>query len=151
MESLLSYDEEKLMHIIKRSCQIKAEVVEADERESGYRAILNFGHTFGHAVEALTGYREFKHGEAVAIGMVWAARLSNRLGMCDSGVAERIAALIRKAGLPEKAPDYSGKDYIKAMKLDKKMIGDELRFVLAESIGKVDIRKVDLADYKEAL
>lgn len=151
MKSLLSYDEKKLTHIIKRSCEIKAEVVEADEKETGVRAILNFGHTFGHAVEALTKYREFKHGEAVAIGMIWAAKLSNSLGLCDDDVVKKIDRLIKKTGLPGDRPAYSSKDYIKVMKLDKKVIGDDLRFVLAESIGKVSIQTVAQTNWISAL
>lgn len=150
MESLLSYDEKALTHIIKRSCEIKAEVVEADERESGLRAILNFGHTFGHAVEALTKYKKFKHGEAVAIGMIWAANLSNRLGLCSLDVVERIDGLIKKTGLPGDAPAYSAEEYIRAMKLDKKVIGGDLRFVLTEAIGKVDIKTLAQTSWTNA-
>lgn len=135
-----------LLHIIKRSCAIKASVVEADEREAGLRAILNFGHTFGHAVEAVTKYKEYKHGEAVAIGMVYAAELSHGLGLCGKDEVDRISDLIKNAGLPVEAPDFPRKSFLKAMEIDKKMVGGELRFVLIEKIGKVRIEKVGLTD-----
>lgn len=131
-----------LLHIIKRSCAIKASVVEADEREAGLRAILNFGHTFGHAVEAVTKYREYKHGEAVAIGMVFAARLSNHSGLCSKNVVERVHNLINMAGLPTEPPTLPQKTFLKAMEMDKKVVGGELRLVLVERIGKVTIQKV---------
>ena len=131
-----------LLHIIKRSCAIKASVVEADEREAGLRAILNFGHTFGHAVEAVTKYREYKHGEAVAIGMVYAAELSRKTGLCSKNVIERVHNLIDKAGLPTEPPDFPKTSFLKAMEMDKKVLGGELRFVLVEKIGKVRIEKV---------
>lgn len=133
-----------LLHIVKRSCSIKASVVEADEREAGLRAILNFGHTFGHAVEAVTKYKEYKHGEAVAIGMIYAARLSHETGLCNKNVVERVSNVIKKAGLPTEAPDFPGKNFMKAMEIDKKVIGGELRFVLVEKIGSVRISKVDI-------
>ena len=148
MERVLSLHSGALCHIIRRSCEIKARIVEEDERESGVRAILNFGHTFGHAVEAVTGYREFKHGEAVAIGMVYAARLSERLGLCRGDVVERISALVGKAGLPTEAPDCPEEEFMRAMQHDKKAVGGELRFVLVEEIGKVMIRKVDSKYYR---
>ncbi|MDO8445231.1 MAG: 3-dehydroquinate synthase [Deltaproteobacteria bacterium] len=131
-----------LLHIVKRSCAIKAAVVEADERESGLRAILNFGHTFGHAVEAVTKYKEYKHGEAVAIGMVYASKLSHRTGLCSKSVVERVRNLIKKAGLPTEAPNFPRKSFLKAMEIDKKVVGGELRFVLVEGIGKVRLEKV---------
>jgi 3-dehydroquinate synthase len=142
IEDILKIDKEALLHIIKRSCAIKASVVEADEKEAGLRAILNFGHTFGHAVEAVTRYKEYKHGEAVAIGMVFAVGLSNRIGLCGKNVVERVADLLERAGLPTEVPDFPKKSFLKAMEIDKKVIGGELRFVLAERIGRVRIEKV---------
>lgn len=133
-----------LLHIVKRSCAIKASVVEADEREAGLRAILNFGHTFGHAVEAVTKYKEYKHGEAVAVGMVYASELSHRAGVCNKSVVERVRNLIKKAGLPTEGPDFPRKSFLKAMEIDKKVVGGELRFVLVEKIGSVRIEKVDI-------
>lgn len=147
IEDVLSLKGEALLHIIKRSCAIKASVVESDEREAGLRAILNFGHTFGHAVEAVTGYKEYKHGEAVAIGMVFAAELSHRLGLCDRDAVDRVASLIRKAGLPVEAPGYPKTRFLKAMALDKKVVGGELGFVMVEGVGKVKVRKVMEEDY----
>ena len=135
-----------LLHIVKRSCAIKASVVETDEREAGIRAILNFGHTFGHAVEAVTKYKEYKHGEAVAVGMVYASELSHRAGLCNKSVVERVRNLIKRAGLPTEAPDFPGKSFLKAMEIDKKVVGGELRFVLVEGIGKVRIEKVKADD-----
>lgn len=134
-----------LLHIIKRSCAIKASVVEADEREGGIRAILNFGHTFGHAVEALTKYKDYKHGEAVAIGMVYAAELSYKAGLCKKDVIQRLRTIISRAGLPIAPPAFSRTSYFKAMELDKKVLGGEMRFVLVENIGKVRIEKVDIS------
>lgn len=134
-----------LLHIVKRSCAIKASVVEADEREAGLRAILNFGHTFGHAVEAVTNYKEYKHGEAVAVGMVFASELSHRAGLCSKSVVERVRNIIKRAGLPTEGPDFPRKSFLKAMEIDKKVVGGELRFVLVEGLGKVRIEKVDIS------
>lgn len=145
LNEILTLDRESLLHIIKRSCAIKASVVEADEREADLRAILNFGHTFGHAVEAVTKYKEFKHGEAVAVGMIYAAALSNRLGLCDKKVVERVAGLIKKVGLPIEAPDFPRKNFLKVMEIDKKVVGGDIRFVLVEGVGKVRIEKVDIS------
>ena len=144
--SKLKTQNSALLHIVKRSCAIKASVVEADEREAGLRAILNFGHTFGHAVEALTKYKEYKHGEAVAIGMVCASELSHRAGVCNKSVVERVRNVIKKAGLPTEGPDFPRKSFLKAMEIDKKVVGGELRFVLVEGIGKVRIEKVKADD-----
>lgn len=146
MNEIKALDREALLHIIKKSCSIKASVVEADEKESGLRAILNFGHTFGHAVEAVTGYKEYKHGEAVAIGMLYATGLSNKMGFCNAQVVEDVRSLIKKAGLPYNPPLLPGKRYIKAMEVDKKMAGGYLNFVLVEKIGKVRIEKVRFQD-----
>lgn len=147
IKEIMALDRDSLLHIVKKSCAIKASVVEADERESGLRAILNFGHTFGHAVEAVTKYKEYKHGEAVAIGMVYAAELSERMGFCDRQVVDRIRSLIKKAGLPDTPPDLPSKRYGSAMEVDKKVVGGELRFVLVEEIGSVRIEKVITGDY----
>jgi len=144
---ILTLDRKALLHVVKRSCEIKASVVETDERESGLRAILNFGHTFGHAVEALTKYKEYKHGEAVAIGMNYAAGLSEMIGYCSKSAVKRISDLIERIGLPIEAPDFSKKAYWKAMEIDKKVVGGELRFVLVEKIGAVRMEKVNLGDY----
>jgi 3-dehydroquinate synthase len=141
-DSILNLNEDALAHIIKRSCEIKADVVSKDERESGLRAILNYGHTVGHAIETATGYTQFLHGEAVAIGMYCEARLSQILGIIDSGHVKRIEALIKAYGLPcTMPPDILIDALISSMKLDKKAIAGELKFVLPEKIGKVIIQK----------
>ncbi len=141
-ESILNLNEDALAHIIKRSCEIKADVVSKDERESGLRAILNYGHTIGHAIETATGYTRFLHGEAVAIGMCCEARHSKILGILDSEHVKRIEALIYAYGLPSiMPPDILIESIISSMKLDKKAVAGELKFVLPEKIGKVIIQK----------
>ncbi|TAN42893.1 MAG: 3-dehydroquinate synthase [Nitrospirae bacterium] len=140
-EKILALDEVTLIEVIRRSCEIKAEVVSQDERESGLRAILNYGHTVGHAVETLTGYTRYLHGEAVAIGMHAAARLSNVLGLMDEKQVLRIKALIEACGLPTEVPaNIRDEDVLSAMQLDKKTVSGTLRFVLPEKIGSVRIQ-----------
>ncbi|MHB8882233.1 MAG: 3-dehydroquinate synthase [Thermodesulfovibrionales bacterium] len=140
-EKILALDEATLIEVIRRSCEIKAEVVSKDERESGLRAILNYGHTVGHAVETLTGYTRYLHGEAVAIGMHAAARLSNVLGLMDEKQVLRIKALIEACGLPAEVPaGIRDEDLLAAMQLDKKTVSGALRFVLPEKIGSVRIQ-----------
>ncbi len=141
MAALLRRDPEALAHAIRRSCEIKAEVVAEDEREAGRRAILNFGHTFGHAIEHCQGYGEWLHGEAVAAGMVMAAKLS---GLPGADV-ERLAALIGSAGLPVEPPPIEADDWVRAMGLDKKVQGKKLRFVLLGAIGTSHVT----ADYDQ--
>jgi 3-dehydroquinate synthase len=133
---LLAREPEALGYAIERSCANKAEVVARDERESGERALLNFGHTFGHAIEAGLGYGEWLHGEAVAAGMVLAARLSRRMGLIGAQEVERITALIAAAGLPVRAPDLGLARYLELMGRDKKVAGGRLRFVLLRRIGE---------------
>ena len=145
-DKILSLDESALRHIIKISCEIKASVVAADEREAGLRAILNFGHTFGHAVEALTHYKQYRHGEAVAIGMLFAAKLSYKMGMSSNDMVERLSSLLKNIGLPVEDKAYSPKEYIKSMMLDKKVVAGELRFVLPEGMGRVTIKNVYTKD-----
>jgi 3-dehydroquinate synthase len=141
-ESILNLNEDALAHIIKRSCEIKADVVSIDERESGLRAILNYGHTIGHAIETATGYTQFLHGEAVAIGMCCEAWLSQILGILDTEHVKRIEALINAYGLPSiMPPEILIESLISSMKLDKKAVAGELKFVLPEKIGKVIIQK----------
>ena len=129
---LRARDAAALAHAIRRSCECKAEVVAEDERESGRRAILNFGHTFGHAIERCQGYGEWLHGEAVAAGMIMAAQLSN-LPAVD---VERLRALVAAAGLPVEPPAISQRDWMGAMGMDKKVQGKQLRFVLLRHIGE---------------
>lgn len=145
-DKILSLDETALRHIIKVSCEIKASVVAADERETGLRAILNFGHTFGHAVEALTNYRQYRHGEAVAIGMLFAAKLSHKMGISGKDMVERLYSLLEKIGLPVEDRAYPAAEYIKSMMLDKKVVAGDLRFVLPECMGSVRIENVHTKD-----
>jgi len=141
MSSLLAREPEALAHAIGRSCELKAEVVAEDERESGRRAILNFGHTFGHAIEHCQGYGEWLHGEAVAAGMVMAARLS---GIAEQEVT-RLEKLVAAAGLPIEPPPIAARDWLSAMGMDKKVQGKRLRFVLLHEIGACEVT----TDYEE--
>lgn len=145
-EAFLKPGGDELSRAIERSCEIKAEVVGKDETEQGLRAILNFGHTFGHAIEALAGYGTFKHGEAVAIGMALASEFSSILGLCKARDEDRIKGLIRSLGLPAVQPGLKGEDFIEAMRLDKKVSGSKLRFVLVTEIGHVAVKEVEEAD-----
>ncbi|HET8869450.1 MAG TPA: 3-dehydroquinate synthase, partial [Aquabacterium sp.] len=136
LDALLARDLEALTHAIKRSCEIKAWVVGQDEKESGLRAILNFGHTFGHAIEAGLGYGEWLHGEAVGCGMVMAADLSARMGLISGQDFERIKRLVERAGLPTIGPDLGADRYIELMQVDKKAEAGEIRFVLIGPMGQ---------------
>jgi len=149
IEGLINGDSNILSYSIRRSCELKADVVAKDERESGLRAILNFGHTFGHAVEAATGYEEYLHGEGVAIGMVLAARLSAKMGLCREDEANRVIALIEKSGLPVSAEGVKIEEIMEAMKVDKKAAAGKVRFVLMNSIGSVSL-KSDIPEGKIA-
>jgi 3-dehydroquinate synthase len=137
---LLAREPAALAHAVRRSCEIKAAVVGEDEREAGLRAILNFGHTFGHAIEAGLGYGEWLHGEAVGCGMVMAADLSARLGLIDSAFAARISRLVQAAGLPLRGPALGAARYLELMRVDKKAEGGEIRFVVIESPGRAGVR-----------
>lgn len=136
VERILARDPEALAYAIHRSCANKAEVVAADETEQGERALLNLGHTFGHAIETGLGYGEWLHGEAVAAGMVIAAELSVRLGWLNPGEVERIRALLRRAGLPVVAPDLGVGRYLELMAHDKKVADGQLRLILLKGIGR---------------
>jgi 3-dehydroquinate synthase len=140
MDKLLARDRAALEHAVRRSCELKAQVVAADERESGLRAILNFGHTFGHAIEAGVGYGEWLHGEAVGAGMVMAAELSARAGTLARADAERVKALIARAGLPLRGPQMPADRYLELMQVDKKVEGGKLRFILLEGLGRAALR-----------
>jgi shikimate kinase / 3-dehydroquinate synthase len=135
IEKLLVKDPQALAYVIQRSCEIKADVVRQDEREGGLRAILNFGHTFGHAIEAGLGYGEWLHGEAVGCGMVMAADLSCRMGFIDEVTRNRVKALVKAAGLPILAPDLGVKRWIELMEVDKKAAGGEVMFILLKPLG----------------
>lgn len=136
LDALMALDADALRHAIKRSCEIKAAIVADDERERGRRALLNLGHTFGHALEALGGYERWLHGEAVAIGMSLAARTSNALGSLDAADCERVDALLRRAGLPVEAVGYDPAAILSRMQLDKKAGRSGLKLVLLEAIGR---------------
>ena len=136
---LLARDAEALTYAIGRSCEIKATVVARDERERDLRAILNFGHTFGHAIEAATGYEKYLHGEAVGLGMLIAADLSHRTGMIDSAVKERLRDILVRTGLPTEAPHIGAAKAYELMQMDKKVVGGALRLVLLEKLGRAII------------
>ncbi|MBI2294874.1 MAG: 3-dehydroquinate synthase [Betaproteobacteria bacterium] len=133
---LVQREPEALANAIERSCAIKAEIVALDERETGERALLNFGHTFGHAIEAGLGYGSWLHGEAVAAGMALAARLSRRLGLIATDEAARVSAIVAAAGLPVQAPELGLERYLELMGRDKKVQGGRIRFVLLRRIGE---------------
>jgi 3-dehydroquinate synthase len=151
LPALVARDPAALAHAVKRSCEIKARVVGADERESGLRAILNFGHTFGHAIEAGLGYGAWLHGEAVGCGMVMAAELSRRLGLISAAYAARLTELIGRAGLPVRGPALGADRYLELMRLDKKAEAGEIRFVVIESPGRAGVRPAPDALVREVI
>jgi len=140
MEKLLARDRDALAHAVRRSCELKARVVAADEREAGVRAQLNFGHTFGHAIETGAGYGAWLHGEAVAAGMVMAAELSALMGQLKKNEVSRLRELVRRAGLPVKGPAIAPERLIELMAVDKKASKGRTRFVLLESLGRAALR-----------
>lgn len=135
IDRLVAREPEALAHAVRRSCENKAEVVAMDERETGPRALLNLGHTFGHAIEAGLGFGTWLHGEAVAAGMVLAARVSQLLGHLSPADVERVIALLRRARLPTEAPDLGFDRWLALMGHDKKVEGGKLRFVLLRALG----------------
>lgn len=139
---LLAREPEAMAYAIARSCEIKAEVVRKDEREGGLRAVLNFGHTFGHAIEAGLGFGTWLHGEAVGCGMVMAADLSARLGLVDAATVERVRNLVKAAGLPTVAPDLGLERWIELMAVDKKNEGGAIKFILLKPLGGPSITTV---------
>lgn len=140
LERLLALDPEALRRAVATCCRIKAEVVAEDERESGgRRSLLNLGHTFAHALETLTGYTRYRHGEAVGWGIARAARLALQLGLCGAADAERQETLLRRAGLPVDDPSPDAESMIAAMAHDKKAAGGKVRFVLTEKIGSANL------------
>lgn len=149
--ALRKRDTQAMTYAIVRSCELKAQVVSADERESGLRAILNFGHTFGHAIEAGLGYGKWLHGEAVGCGMIQAAELSARvLGLSQDSV-DRIRALVEAIGCPTTPPDLGTERWIDLMQVDKKTEGGQLRFVLLPHIGEARSQSVPDADLRQVL
>jgi shikimate kinase/3-dehydroquinate synthase len=139
---LMARDQQALAYAISRSCEIKADVVRQDEREGGLRAILNFGHTFGHAIEAGLGYGHWLHGEAVGCGMVMAADLSHRAGLVDADTVTRVRALVAAAGLPTQAPDLGTARWLELMEVDKKNEGGAIKFILLKPLGAPSIQSV---------
>jgi 3-dehydroquinate synthase len=140
IEKILKKDPRALAHAVRRSCELKARVVAEDERESGARALLNFGHTFGHAIEAATGYGAWLHGEAVAAGMVMAAELSALMGYVKKTEVSRVRALLQRAGLPVNGPALDPERLLELMALDKKAVKGKTRFVVLEAMGRAALR-----------
>jgi len=155
LDALLARDPAAMAHAVKRCCEIKARVVAQDEREAGLRAILNFGHTFGHAIEAGLGYGQWLHGEAVGCGMVMAAQLSERLGLVDAVFVARLRALIQKAGLPVTGPCLAATDnagrYLELMRVDKKAEAGEIKFVVIDGPARASVRTAPDALVREVI
>jgi 3-dehydroquinate synthase len=151
LHSILKRETESLGRILRTCCAIKAATVSADEREGDRRRILNFGHTLGHALEAVTRYRRYQHGEAVAIGMVAAAGLASHLGVADKAVQGRVKDLVTRAKLPFEMPRHSVASLISAMRQDKKVKGRQIHFVLPTEIGKVTVVPVQDSDLRAFL
>jgi 3-dehydroquinate synthase len=133
---LTARDPAALAYAIERSCDIKANVVGRDERENNLRAILNFGHTFGHAIESATNYDTYLHGEAVGLGMLMATRLSHRLGLIDGASEARVRDILARAGLPTEPPRIGAARASELMQMDKKVLAGTVRLVLLEEIGR---------------
>jgi 3-dehydroquinate synthase len=146
LEELLAGEPAALTHIVRRSCEIKAEIVGRDEREQGERALLNLGHTFGHAIESATAYQEWLHGEAVGAGLVMAADMSRECGLLAASEAERVRRLVERAGLPTRVASVSAGAALDHMRIDKKVLGGRLRLVLLRGIGEAFLT----ADYPAA-
>jgi 3-dehydroquinate synthase len=140
LDGLLAREPRALAHAVRRSCEIKAEVVGQDEREGGLRAILNFGHTFGHAIESGLGYGAWLHGEAVGCGMRMATDLSARLGLVPPATIDRMHRLLERAGLPVRAPALGVDRYLELMGRDKKAEAGQIRFVVLEGLGRAGMR-----------
>lgn len=151
LPAILKMDGETLAHIIQRSCQLKAEVVAADEREGDRRRILNFGHTIGHAIETLGRYKTCIHGEAVAIGMVQEASLGVALGHCRADVAARIEALVTAVGLPARLPKWTEQQLWRAMQHDKKVMSGQVIGVWPTRIGEVRMAPLERAPFRRWL
>jgi 3-dehydroquinate synthase len=153
MDALLARDDDALSEAIERSCRNKAEIVAADERETGERALLNLGHTFGHAIETGVGYGEWLHGEAVAVGMVMAADLSARLGWLSEKSVDRVQVLLARAHLPLKPPPtLTPEDFLRLMAVDKKVQDGRLRLILLREFGQgVIAEQVDPRFLQETL
>ncbi len=138
LERAIELDPELLLPMLARNCAIKAEIVSQDEHEAGARMLLNFGHTLGHAVEALSKYKGVLHGEAVSIGMAFAARRSEELGLAEPGSAVRVVALLARTGLPTELPPFPRRAYLEALSVDKKKRDERIRFVALRAIGRAE-------------
>ena len=143
LDALMACDPDAMAYAVKRCCEIKADVVSQDEREGGLRAILNFGHTFGHAIEAGMGYGAWLHGEGVGCGMVMAAVLSMKMGLVDQAFVDRLTAIVKRAGLPTVAPVLDEQDnvgrYMALMRVDKKADAGQIQFILVDGKGKAQV------------
>lgn len=151
VDALVALEPAALAYAVKRSCEIKAEVVGQDERETGLRAILNLGHTFGHAIESGLGYGRWLHGEAVGCGMVMAAHLSQKLGGVDAAFVARLTRLIQRAGLPIVGPALGAERYLELMRIDKKSEAGEIRFVVIDKPGSARVAAAPEAAVREVL
>jgi len=151
LDALRARDRGALRHAVRRSCEIKAEVVALDERESGRRAILNFGHTFGHAIEAGLGFGAWLHGEAVGCGMVMASALSAELGLVPAAFVDRMRRIVERAGLPTVAPDLGAQRWLELMSVDKKAEDGDIRYVVIESLGRAAVRPAPAAVVERVL
>ena len=155
LDALIARSPAELAYAVKRSCEIKAHVVGLDERETGLRAVLNFGHTFGHAIESGMGYGNWLHGEGVGCGMVMAAELSKRLGLVDEFFVNRLKVLIARSGLPVRAPILDAADnagrYLSLMQVDKKSEAGEIRFVVIDGPGRAAVRTAPDALVREVI
>ena len=152
LESLLRLDPVLLTQVIKTCCQLKARVVEEDETEGDYRAILNFGHTLGHAIEKATGYTRYLHGEAVAIGMAFATHLSQQRGFCDEALRERLQRLLKKTGLPfTVSPELKREHLVAGMTTDKKIAEGKVKFICVEELGKTRFEYLNVREISSYL
>lgn len=142
-DAVLQRDPDHLHHVVRRCCEIKAAIVAADEREQGQRALLNLGHTFGHAIERCAGYGEWLHGEAVAAGIMMATTFSERLGRIEAADTKRVRDLLAKLRLPVDPPQVDPREFLAAMSLDKKVVAGEIRLVLLDALGSASVT----ADY----
>jgi 3-dehydroquinate synthase len=150
-ERIIGRERGAVRELITRSCQIKSRIVSRDEREAGLRKVLNYGHTLGHAIEAVTGYRKYRHGEAISIGMHFAASLAFRLGECERSVVDSQKAMIESFRLPATPPKVKGADLLKSMELDKKVEEGKIYFILPLRIGRVVIKPVERGLIKEVI
>ena len=141
MEAVLALEPDPTTEMIARACGIKAEIVGLDEREAGLRSLLNFGHTLAHALENVGDYRRYRHGEAVSVGMVFAAHISEKRGLCQPGSASRLEALLARAGLPVETPKWSSdrEAYLRAISVDKKLQASRVGFVVLREIGRAEV------------